>query len=267
MSNRTSKMLVVLSAVVLLLSGLGLYVMFDKQGYGKLEDRKVVTYNVKDYIETKAMVFNGYNDVYGSINVSKVNIKNISNDDVKDFITKEEELISYIDAYYEEMAADDSYIPVNTVNSNIKAQINGSILSVFYELDFFLDQNIFENNIKKYVITLNIDLANEEVLNNDYLLKKYDYSKEYLSEKIFEEDVLISNNQVVIDRNTNITLTKSDIESQKKDYVDRIVREFDNIIEMYIENKSLVIVYDKKELNNIFFDNDYIPEIKIRYLK
>ena len=114
---------------------------------------------------------------------------------------------------------------------------------------------------------MNIDLANEEVLNNDYLLKKYDYSKEYLSEKIFEEDVLISNNQVVIDRNTNITLTKSDIESQKKDYVDRIVREFDNIIEMYIENNSLVIVYDKKELNNIFFDNDYIPEIKIRYLK
>ena len=36
---------------------------------------------------------------------------------------------------------------------------------------------------------------------------------------------------------------------------------------MYIENNSLVMVYDKKELNNIFFDNNYVTELKIRYLK
>ena len=86
-------------------------------------------------------------------------------------------------------------------------------------------------------------------------------------EKLFEEDVLIATNQVVMQKDTNITLTKSDIEKQKEEYVERIVNEFDNIIKMYIENNSLVMVYDKKELNNIFFDNNYVTELKIRYFR
>ena len=267
MSNRTSKILVIVSAVVLLLSGAGLYVLFDIQGYGKTERKQVVSYNIKDYIETRALAFNDYNNVYNSINVSRVDIKNISNDSISDFISREDELIGYIDAYYDEIVARDGYVPINTANSNIKVQINGTILSVFYELDFFLDDSIFENNVKKYVATINIDLATEEVLSNDFLLKKYDYTKRYLSEKLFEEDVLIATNQAVMQKDTNITLTKSDIEKQKEEYVERIVNEFDNIIKMYIENNSLVMVYDKKELNNIFFDNNYMTELKIRYLK
>ena len=119
----------------------------------------------------------------------------------------------------------------------------------------------------KYVITTNIDLGTNKVLSNNDLLGKYNYTKEYIAEKIFDEDLLISNGQVVIDKNTNISLTKEDIERKKSDYVNRIISEFDSIIKMYIEDKSLTLVYNKRDLRGIFFDNEFDSEIIIRYLK
>lgn len=266
MSNKTAKLLVVLSAVILLISGGVLYIVFEKAGYGNSSVKKLVTYNIKDYVEVKPVLFDDYNDTYTSINVSKVNIKNIDNDRVKEFIRREDELINYISAYRLEVKKD-NYTPNNSCSSNVKMQINGTILSIYYELDFMLDPNIFDNNIKKYFISINIDLNTNTVLSNDDLLNRYDYTREYLSQKIFEEDVLISNNQVVIDKNTNISLTKNDIEKKKSEYTNRIVSEFDDLIVLYIEDKSLAMVYDKKEVNNIFFDNNYDVEIKCRYLK
>ena len=44
-------------------------------------------------------------------------------------------------------------------------------LSIYYELDFNLDKNIYSNNIKKYVITTNVDLATGRILSNNDLLK------------------------------------------------------------------------------------------------
>ena len=141
-------------------------------------------------------------------------------------------------------------------------QINNAILSIYYELDFDLD-----NNIMNYVITTNIDLATGKVLTNDDFLMKYNYTKKYIAEKLYEEDLLINEGQIVIDKNTNISLTKSDIERKKNEYIDRIISEFDNIIKVYIENKSLTLVYNKRDLRNIFFDNNFDSEIIVRYLK
>ena len=46
-----------------------------------------------------------------------------------------------------------------------------------------------------------------------------------------------------------------------------ILKILNNIIEMYIEDDSLVLVYNTKELKNIFFDNEFNTNIKIKYLK
>lgn len=146
-------------------------------------------------------------------------------------------------------------------------QINGAILSIYYELDFNLDKNIYSNNIKKYVITTNIDLATGRILSNNDLLKKYNYTRKYIVEKIFDEDLIIGNGQIVIDKNTNISLTKEDIERNKEEYINELITEFDNFINMYIDNKTLVIVYNKSELRNMFFDNNFDSELIVRYLK
>ncbi|MGM9882307.1 MAG: hypothetical protein ACI31S_05645 [Bacilli bacterium] len=267
MSNNKAKLLVIVSAVILLFLGAGLYILFDKQGYSNYKKGEVVSYNLKDYIETVPIVFNDYDDVYSSINVSKVNIKNINNDAISVFSEQEDEIISYITDYYKELETIENYVPVNSVSSNIKTQINGTVLSVFYEVNFVLDENIFEDSNKSYIAVINIDLATEKALSNDDLLSKYNYTKEYISEKIFEEDVLISNGQVVIDKNTNISLTQDDISRKKESYVDVIINQFDNIMKVYIENNSLAIGYDEKELKNLFFDNKFDTNIKIRYLK
>lgn len=117
------------------------------------------------------------------------------------------------------------------------------------------------------MLTLNIDLRTNKILTTEDLLLKYNYTKEYISEKIFNDDVLIGNDEVVIDKNTNISLTKNDIEKKKNEYMQRITDDFNNIIKVYIENNSLVLVYNKKDLNDLFFENAYNNELKIKYLK
>lgn len=268
MSERTAKTLVVISAIFLLLAGFGLYKLFEYQGINKdTTSKKLVNYDVKDYVETIPVVFNDYNDVYSKINVSKIKLKNLDEECINDFLTREEELISYITSYYSEIINNENYTNNNIVNSTIKMQINNAILSIYYELDFELDNNIYSDNIKKYVITTNIDLGTEKVLSNDDLLQKYSYTKKYIAEKIYDEDLIIQNGQIVIDRNTNISLTKEDIERKKNEYVNRIIMDFDNIINMYIENKSLTLVYNKGELRSLFFNNEFDSEIITRYLK
>ena len=183
------------------------------------------------------------------------------------FIDEEKEIINYISGYYNEIMPKADYVPINTATSNIKTQINGAILSVFYQMNINLDETLFDDNIKSYNITTNIDLGTGRTLTTEDLLTKYNYTKKYIAEKIFEEDVLIGNGEVVTDKNTNISLTKQDVERRKEEYVERITSEFNNIIKVYIENNYLTIVYDKKELNDLFFDNKFDTDIKIRYLK
>lgn len=262
MSEKTTKLLIVGSALFLIFIGIGLYFLFDYQGYGNKGQNGLVNYNVKDYIETKPVVFSDYNDVYSSINVSKIVIKNLDSELTKDFEVREDELIGYIDKYYEEIKKYDGYTSNNDVTTLIKTQVNSTVLSIFYQINF-----LFDNYSKSYVITLNIDLKTNKLLTNDDLLLKYNYKKEYIAEKLFNDDVLIGDSEVAVDKNTNISLTKSDIERKKSEYIDRIVSDFDNIIKVYIENNSFVLVYDKSELNDLFFENDYSSEIKVRYLK
>lgn len=269
MSEKTAKMLVVVSAVFLLLVGFGLYKLFEYQGINKdTTSRKIVNYDIKDYVETAPVVFNGYSNVYSKINVSRVTLKDLDNNVIKNFMDEEDKLIEYITTYYNEINNEvENYIPSNEVTSSIKMQINGAILSIYYELDFNLDKNIYSNNIKKYVITTNVDLATGRILSNNDLLKKYNYTRKYIVEKIFDEDLIIGNGQIVIDKNTNISLTKEDIERNKEEYINELTNEFDSFINMYIDNKTLVIVYNKSELRNMFFDNDFDSELIVRYLK
>ena len=269
MSEKTAKVLVVVSAIFLLLVGFGLYKLFEYQGINKdTTSRKIVNYDIKDYVETVPVVFNGYSNVYSKINVSRVTLKDLDNNVIKSFMDEEDKLIEYITTYYNEINNEvENYIPSNEVTSSIKMQINGAILSIYYELDFNLDKNIYSNNFKKYVITTNIDLATGRILSNNDLLKKYNYTRKYIVEKIFDEDLIIGNGQIVIDKNTNISLTKEDIERNKEEYINELITEFDNFINMYIDNKTLVIVYNKSELKNMFFDNEFDSELIVRYLK
>ena len=267
MSDKKVRGLVIITAFFLLIAGTILFFVFDRQGLDNHKTNNYVDYDVNDYIEVLPIVFNNYDDVYSSIDVSKVKIKNLDESITKEFTARVEEIIDYITGYYNEINIIEDYIPVNNVSSNVKTQINGAVLSIFYRVDFRLDENIFDDNDKSYMVTINVDLGTNKILTNNDLLSKYNYTKNYIADKLFNEDVLIDRNQVVIDKNTNMSLNKSDIERRKDEYVNSIVFEFDNIIEMYIEENSLVLVYDTKELKNIFFDNKFDTDIKVRYLK
>lgn len=131
MSGKAAKALVIFSALFLILLGVGLYKLFEYQGYDKKETNKFINYNVKDYIETTPIIFSNYSDVYSSINVSKITFKNLDSDLTKTFENEEAELIDYINKYYDELKKEEDYTSNNTVTTLIKTQVNSTVLSVF----------------------------------------------------------------------------------------------------------------------------------------
>ena len=266
MNNKKAIILVIITSILFVLAGFILYFIFDRQGMSN-NNNKYINYNVNDYVFVEAVSLDDYSDVYSSVNVSQINFKNLDNSLVEKFLNKQEEIIDYVTGYYNEIKNNTNYGSANSAVSTIKTQINGGILSVFYKLDFYLDENIFINNKKSYVVTLNIDLKTNSVLTNDQLLDKYSYTKSYIVNKLFNEDILINKNEIVVDKNTNISLTRIDIERKKDEYVERIILDFNNIIDMYIENNSLVLVYNNQELKNIFFDDEFETNVKFKYLK
>lgn len=267
MNDRKTRVLVTITAFVFLLAGAILFYVFELQGMGKNKTSSYIDYNVNDYVEISPVIFNSYGDVYSNINVSRVDIKKLDNSLFSEFIKKEEQIIQYITDYYEEIHSNDEHTSMSVVSSTIKTQIYGAVLSIFYRLDFNLDESVFENNIKSYFISTSIDLATNKVLTNDDLLSKYNYTRDYISDKLFNEEVLTLKGQIVIDKETHLSLTQADVERKKDEYVKEIIFEFDNIIEMYIDNGTLVLVYDSKELKNIFFDNKFDSKINFKYLK
>ena len=267
MSDKKAKLLIIFSAFFLIMVGIILYFMFDMQGYSKNKNGGYIKYKVEDYVETSLISFNNYNDFYSKIDVAKIKLKNLNGELTKKFNDNQEELINYIEGYYKDLNVNEGYTPVSTVVSDYKTAVNNAVLSIFYELEFNLDNSYFDENEKNYIITLNIDLGTNRLLTNDDLLSKYNYTKEYIADKLFKEDVLINDGEIVIDKNTNISLTKSDIMRKKEEYIDKIVNNFDNVINIYIEDNSLVLVYDKRDLKELFFDNVFDMDIKTRYLK
>lgn len=267
MSDKTSRLLILFGALFLTFFGIGLYKLFEYQGYDQRKvNNKIVNYNLNDYVELNRLAYNNYDSVYSDIKVEIVTFKNLDSSLTNSFVNRENEMIGYIASYYESIKRD-NYVPVNTVYSNIKTQINGATLSVLYELVFNLDNTLYTDYNKKYFAIINIDLATNRVISNDDLLTKYDYTRDYIANKMFIEDILPKDNEIVIDKDTNISLTKDDLMRRKKAYVDRIVDEFDNIVEMYVEDSLLTLVYDKRKLNDLFFDNELNTDVKYKYLR
>ena len=267
MSDRKAKYLIMGAALFLILMGVFLYKLFEYQGYKEVKEKNAyINYDVNDYIIVSSVSLDSYSDVFGTNDVNRVTFKNIDEHLTSAFLNDEEEIINYIKRYYNEIEKNE-HTDLNIVNSRIKTMVNDTILSIYYEIEFIFDENIYSDNIRNYIITYNIDLKTMKVLTTDDLLNKYSYTKDYICEKIFNDDLLIDENEVVIDKNTNITFTKKDIERKKIEYIDRIVTDFDNIIKMYIERGSLVLIYDSKEIKNIFFEGEFNNNIKVRYLK
>lgn len=267
MSDKTSKILIFFGALFLIMLGIILYKLFDYQGYGENKaNNKIKYYDVNYYTEISKLNFNNYNDVYNNIDVNLITFKNLDNNLTSSFVNDENELVSYITSYYQNIKKSNNPSK-GIVYSEINKQVNGAVLSVSYKLNFEFDSDIFEDNKKIYFKTINIDLATNKVLSVDDLLSKYNYDKEYIADKIFNEDILIGDNEIVIDKETNISLTKGDLIRKKKHYINRIISDFDNIIEVYISNNSLTLIYDKKKLNDMFFENNLTTDVKERYLK
>lgn len=267
MSDKKAKFLVMGGALFLILIGVFLYKLFEYQGYKEAKEKNAyINYEVNDYVTVSSVSLENYNEVFNDIDVDRVTFKNIDDNLTRSFIKEEEELINYVKRYYNEIIKEE-HNNLNTVNSRIKTMVNDTILSVYYELEFIFDESIYNATNRNYIITYNIDLKTMKVLTTDDLLVKYNYTKDYISEKIFNDDILVGDNEIVIDKNTNISFTKRDIERKKDEYINRIVTDFDNIIKMYIERGSLVLVYDSKEIKNIFFEGNFDSNIKVRYLK
>ena len=82
-----------------------------------------------------------------------------------------------------------------------------------------------------------------------------------------EEELVVNNKTIDARILSRMFLAGAKNLEAKKEYINELITEFDNFINMYIDNKTLVIVYNKSELRNMFFDNDFDSELIVRYLK
>ena len=162
MTDKTSKLMVVFASIFLICVGLTLYYIFDKQGYQNSGKSNYVKYNVNDYVEIENLSFDNYNDVYSNIDVSKVKLNNLDEEVIKTFLHNEDNIIGYVTGYYNEIKQKESYTSSNKAESSIKKQINGTVLSILYRIDFDLDPIYFEDNNRSYITVLNVDLATKK---------------------------------------------------------------------------------------------------------
>ncbi len=180
MSDKKAKYLVMGGALFLILMGVFLYKLFEYQGYKEVKEKNsYINYEVNNYITVSSVSLDNYSDVFGRTNVDRVTFKNIDENLTKEFIKSEEELIGYIKRYYNEILKVE-HSNLNAVNSKIKTIINGTILSVYYEIEFVFDESIYDDNIRNYIITYNFDLKTNKVLSTDDMLNKYNYTKNYI---------------------------------------------------------------------------------------
>ena len=105
------------------------------------------------------------------------------------------------------------------------------------------------NNYEE-VLTLNIDLKKDKLLDNEDLLDRAGTSYKNIATDIFNENIKLpsDSNKIVIDSITEKELTVKEFNDNSEKYIIRIREKLPDIIKLYIEDNK---VYYKVRLSEI----------------
>ena len=217
---------IMMLCLIISMSTYWVYAYHHKYGKNYYED-KFISYKVSDYVTIEG------NYVY---------LKNISDDISNNFIRSQKEIIKN-----------------NIIDMTVTKGIYKEILSI--KISYILNADL--SNYEE-VLTLNIDLKNKKVLNNDDILNKINVSYKEIATDIFNEYIKVSNNQKVIDIITDEEMTGNEFNNNSEKYIIRIREKLPEVMKVYIDKEHVYYLVRKNEITKVCYYTN--TDINIGYI-
>lgn len=217
---------IMMLCLIISMSTYWVYAYHHKYGKNYYED-KFISYKVSDYV---------------SIEGNYVYLKNISDDISNNFIRSQKEIIKN-----------------NIIDMTVTKGIYKEILSI--KISYILNAEL--SNYEE-VLTLNIDLRNKKVLNNDEILNKINISYKEIATDIFNEYIKVNNNQKVIDIITDEEMTGNEFNNNSEKYIIRIREKLPEIMKVYIDKEYVYYLVRKNEITKVCYYTN--TDINIGYI-
>lgn len=217
---------IMMLCLIISMSTYWVYAYHHKYGKNYYED-KFISYKVSDYVTIEG------NYVY---------LKNISDDISNNFIRSQKEIIKN-----------------NIIDMTVTKGIYKEILSIKISYILNADSSNYEE-----VLTLNIDLRNKKVLNNDDILNKINVSYKEIATDIFNEYIKVSNNQKVIDIITDEEMTGNEFNNNSEKYIIRIREKLPEVMKVYIDKEHVYYLVRKNEITKVCYYTN--TDINIGYI-
>ena len=206
--------LIMLICIIIAMITYWIYAYHHKYGEFYFDEIKLVSYKISDYLDTKGDV---------------VYLKNVNKSIIHDFTNKQQEIINNN----------------KIISTEIKKGLYDNILSIMISYTVNGEINNYEE-----VLTLNIDLKKDKLLDNEDLLERAGTSYKNIATDIFNENIKLpsDSNKIVIDSITEKELTVKEFNDNSEKYIIRIREKLPDIIKLYIEDNK---VYYKVRLSEI----------------
>lgn len=217
---------IMMLCLIISMSTYWVYAYHHKYGKNYYED-KFISYKVSDYVTIEG------NYVY---------LKNISDDISNNFIRSQKEIIKN-----------------NIIDMTVTKGIYKEILSI--KISYILNADL--SNYEE-VLTLNIDLRNKKILNNDEILNKINISYKEIATDIFNEYIKVNNNQKVIDIITDEEMTGNEFNNNSEKYIIRIREKLPEVMRVYIDKEHVYYLVRKNEITKVCYYTN--TDINIGYI-
>lgn len=193
-------------------------------------------YDVNNYIIVEEEQFE-----HDDFDVKKINFKNLDSNLTQKFLEKQEDSIEQAHNYdlnYENIDWGKTYTKTN----KLFYQINDSILTVYYEMEFgasyaYTGCVIFD--------TLNIDLDNNKLLSNEEVLKLANGSFEEIANEEYERELkfLKEDTERYFMNWEQEKINYEKFKNSKDNYISLILGKLENVINAYIEDDTVKYEY------------------------
>lgn len=223
--NSIRKSIVILIMLMCMIVGMityWIYAYYSKYNEFYWKNINLVSYTIDNYVNVEG---------------DKIHLKNVDENIIANFIKSQDKIIN----------------DNNVISVDINKGIYNNILSIMITY-------IINNNVNSYeeVLTLNVDLENDKVLDYDELLNIASTNYKNIATSIFNENIKLASdyNNKVIDAITDKEMTASEFNNSSEKYIIRIREKLPEIIKLYIEDNKLYYVVRLSEINKVCYYNN-----------
>lgn len=252
-------MSVILVFLILLFIFIIIFVYTNKNSFDVQEEVVVIDENT--YVKMYDVNTDNYLDLYSSVNLKKVGFTNISENVVSEFYEKQESILIAIS---ENISANSEYIENYNKDNNILDYKNNSKIDFVsvYELKdnilsllYLVEDNVDYIGLNNYILNIFIDVNSNTLLDNNFILSKFNIDKKEVSSKILDR-VINEHDNKFIDKDTLEEIKKEDILLEREEYLALLEDNFDNYIYPYLNGDNLYFKFNKSDISNFLFNED-----------